>query len=76
MIALPFVVGGSRMSNHRTALAIFAVVLALAIVAAFMTTIHGVDTTRVANNEVPPGVTGSSKPHAPLDTAPGRAVKN
>ena len=60
---------------NRTALTVFAIVLALAIVAAFMTTIHDVDT-RVANNEVPPGVTGLSQPHAPLDRAPGRAVQN
>ena len=40
------------MSNHRTALTIFAVVLAVVIAVAFATTLHGVDT-RVANNEVP-----------------------
>jgi hypothetical protein len=62
------------MSNHRTALTIFAVVLAVVIAVAFATTLHGVDT-RVANNEVP-GITGLSQPHAPLDSAPGRAIKN
>jgi hypothetical protein len=59
---------------NRTALTIFAVVLALAIVAAFMTTIHGVDT-RVASNEAVPGITGLSQSHIPLDTGPGRAVQ-
>jgi hypothetical protein len=46
------------MSNHRAAILIFAVVLAVVFVAAFVTTLHGVDTTRVAKNEAPPGVTG------------------
>ncbi len=64
------------MSNHRTALLIFAVVLVVEITAAFVTTLHGVDTTRVATSEIPPGVTGLSQPHAPLDRAPGRAVQN
>jgi hypothetical protein len=63
------------MSNRRTAVFIFAVVLAVVIAAAFVTTLHGVDT-RVAHNESPPGVTGLSQPHAPLDIAPGRAVQN
>ena len=58
------------MRNRRTAVFIFAVVLAVVIAAAFITTLHGVDTTRVANNESPPGVTGLSQPHAPLDSAP------
>jgi hypothetical protein len=64
------------MRNRRTAVFIFAVVLAVVIAAAFITTLHGVDTTRVANNESPRGVTGLSQPHAPLDSAPGRAVQN
>jgi FlaG/FlaF family flagellin (archaellin) len=64
------------MSDHSTAVSIFAVVLAVVIVVAFATTIHGVATTRVANNETPPGVSGLSQPHAPLDRAPGRAVSN
>jgi hypothetical protein len=64
------------MSNHRAAIIIFAIVLAVVVAAAFVTTLHGVDTTRVATNDVPPGVTGLSQPHAPLDRAPGRAVQN
>jgi hypothetical protein len=51
-------------------------VLVVVILAALVTTLHGVDTTRVANNDTPPGVTGLSQPHAPLDRAPGRAVQN
>jgi hypothetical protein len=68
-----------RMNNHRghrTAVAVFAIVLVVVILAALVTTLHGVDTTRVANNDTPPGVTGLSQPHAPLDRAPGRAVQN
>jgi hypothetical protein len=63
------------MGNHRTAIFIFAVVLAVVIAVAFVTTLHGVDTTRLANNEPPPGVSGLSQPHAQLDVAPGRAVQ-
>ncbi len=62
--------------GHRTAVAIFAIVLGAVIIAALVTTLRGVDTTRVANNEIPPGVSGLSQPHAPLDKAPGRAVQN
>jgi hypothetical protein len=64
------------MSNHRTVIVIFAVALAVVVTAAFVTTLHGVDTTRVANNDMPPGVTGLSQPHAPLDKAPGQPVQN
>jgi hypothetical protein len=63
------------MSNHRTAIFTFAVMLAAVIAVAFVTTLHGVDTTRLANYEPPPGVSGLSQPHAQLDVAPGRAVQ-
>jgi hypothetical protein len=76
MTALPLVVGSFRMSNHRTAVAIFAIVLVAVITIAFVTTLHGVDTTQVAKNDMPPGVTALSQPHTPLDTAPGKAVLN
>lgn len=72
--ALPLVVEVCKM--NRTAVSIFAVVLAVVVVIAFATTIHGVNTTQVASSEVPPGVSGLSQPHAPLDRAPGRAVSN
>jgi FlaG/FlaF family flagellin (archaellin) len=61
---------------NRTAVSIFAVVLAVAIVVAFATTIHGVDMTQVAKNEMPPGVSGLSQPHPPIDRSSGRAVQN
>jgi hypothetical protein len=62
--------------SHRTAVAIFAVVLAVVLIAALVTTLRSVDTARVAYSEIPPGVSGLSQPHAPLDRAPGRAVQN
>jgi hypothetical protein len=61
---------------NPTAVSIFAIVLAVVIVVAFATTIRGVDTTRIANNDIPPGVSGLSQPHPQLDRAPGRAVSN
>jgi hypothetical protein len=52
-------------------MAIFAA-LAVAIIAAFITTLEGVDTRR-ASNVTQPGTIGLAKPHVPLDRAPGRA---
>jgi hypothetical protein len=53
--------------------AIFAVILAVAIIAAFITTIED---TRRANNATQPGTIGLAKPHPPLDRAPGEALRN
>ncbi len=66
----------NRANQHQMRKAIigFAVALALVVVAAFATTMHGVDT-RVADNHTPPGTTGLAHPHAPLDRAPGEPVK-
>ena len=61
--------------SHRTALAIFAVVLAIAVIAAFITTIEGVDT-KQASNSGQAGTTGLARPHPPLDKAPGEPVRN
>jgi hypothetical protein len=64
-------------SNRRrtqTVVAIFAAVVALAIVAAFATTVHHVDM-RQTNNDFPPGTTGLARPHPPLDRSPGEPVK-
>jgi hypothetical protein len=61
--------------GHRTAMAIFAVLLAVAMIAAFITTIEGVDT-KHANNAAQPGTIGLAKPHPPLDRAPGEPVRN
>jgi hypothetical protein len=43
--------------NRRTAVAIFAVALTVAVIAAFITTFEGVST-RQASNEAQPGTTG------------------
>jgi type II secretory pathway component PulK len=60
--------------GHRTAMAIFAVILAAAMIAAFITTIEGVDT-KQASNVAQPGTTGLAHPHPPLDRAPGEPVR-
>ena len=54
-------------------MAIFAVILAVAIIAAFITTLEDVDT-RHAGNVRQPGTIGLAKPHPPLDRAPGEPV--
>jgi hypothetical protein len=56
----------------QTTLAIFAAVVAVAIIAAFATTIHRVDTGQISS-DLPPGTTGLA--HPPLDRGPGEAVK-
>jgi hypothetical protein len=64
-------------TNHRQiqkAIFGFAVAFALVVVAAFVTTIRGVDTSVASNYDVAPGTTGLAHPHAPLDRAPGEPV--
>jgi hypothetical protein len=56
-------------------MAIFAVILAVAIMAAFITTLEGIDT-RHAGNVAQPGTIGLAKPHPPLDRAPGEPVRD
>jgi len=56
------------MNTHRTALAIFATALVIAVFATFMTTLHNVDT-RSASFEAPPGTIGLARPHPPLPPA-------
>jgi uncharacterized membrane protein YidH (DUF202 family) len=60
-------------NSHRTAVALFAVAVIIAILAAFVTTLERIDT-RTASNETPPGATGFAKPRPPLDRAPGQPV--
>ena len=55
--------------SHRTAVILFAV----AIFAAFVTTLERIDT-RTASTETPPGTMGLAKPRPPLDRAPGQPV--
>jgi hypothetical protein len=64
---------GSQRRTHMT-LAIFATVVAVGIIAAFVTTIHRVDT-RSATSDLPPGTIGLAHPHPPLDRGPGEPVK-
>ena len=61
--------------SRRTAVAIFAVALTVAVIAAFITTLEGVGA-RQASNEGQPGTTGLAHPHPPLDIAPGEPVRN
>jgi hypothetical protein len=56
------------MNTHRTVLAIFAVAFVIAIVAAFLTTMHNGDT-RSASIDAPPGTIGLARPHPPLPPA-------
>jgi hypothetical protein len=58
----------------QVTLAVFGAVLAIAVIAAFATTIHKVDT-RQTSNDMPPGTTGLARPHPPLDRGPGEPVK-
>jgi hypothetical protein len=60
---------------HAAIMAMFAVILAVAIIAAFITTLEGVDTTH-SSNVTQPGTIGLAKPHPPLDRAPGEPVRN
>ncbi|MCC8945350.1 hypothetical protein H8A97_09615 [Bradyrhizobium sp. Arg62] len=62
------------MTNHRAALILFAVALAVALIAATITTLENVNT-RVASNETPPGAMGLARPHPPLDRAPGVPIE-
>ena len=52
---------------------VFEVILAVAIIAAFITTLEGVDT-RHAGNVTQPGTIGLAKPHPPLDSARERSA--
>jgi hypothetical protein len=56
------------MNTRRTVLGIFAVALVIAVVAAFLTTLHNVDT-RSVSIEAPPGTIGLARPHPPLPPA-------
>jgi hypothetical protein len=62
-------------NSRRTAVAIFAVAVMVALIGAFVTTFRGVETTR-ASNEAQPGTIGLARPHGPLDRAPGEPVHN
>ena len=61
--------------SHRTAVALFALAVIIAVIAAFITTFETTDY-RHASNEAQPGTIGLARPHAPLDRAPGEASRN
>jgi hypothetical protein len=54
--------------SHRTVLIIYAMALAVAVIAVFLTSLNDVDT-RSASFQTPPGTTGMARPHAPLPPA-------
>ena len=56
------------MNTHRTVLAIFATALVVAVIAAFLTTLHNRDT-RGVSIDAPPGTIGLARPHPPLPPA-------
>jgi hypothetical protein len=60
-------------NSHRSAVALFALAVIMAIVAAFVITFDRVDT-RTATNDTPPGTTGLARPHPPMDRSPGQPV--
>jgi hypothetical protein len=62
-------------NSHRTAAALLAVALIIAVIAASVTTIDQV-ITRHASNEAQPGTIGLARPHAPLYQAPGEPVRH
>ena len=64
-------------SNRRhthMALAVFAIIGAVAIVAGLVATIIHVDTGQTGR-DLPPGTIGLAHPHPPLDRGPGDPVK-
>jgi hypothetical protein len=63
------------MSDHRTAVILFGIAVAIVIGLAAVTTWDRKDTL-TASNEAPAGATGLARPHPPLDRAPGEAIPN
>ena len=61
------------MSDHRTAVVLFAVALVIVVVAAFLTTVQHLET-RQASSDAPPGTIGLARPHPPL--YPGGTMQN
>ena len=65
--------GGWAMSQHRTAVILFGIALAVVIALASVTTLDRRDT-RIASSGAPVGTTGLARPHQPLDRAPGESI--
>ena len=66
----------SRTNQRRSHvfLGLFASFAAIAIVAAFAATIHGIDM-RQANDGLPPRTIGLAHPHPPVDKSPEEPVR-
>jgi hypothetical protein len=62
-----------RHAARAAVMVIFAIVLSVAMLAAFITTIEG---EKHVSNSAHPGTIGLAKPHPPLDKAPGEPVRN
>jgi len=61
------------MNEHRRAVILFGLALAIVIAVASVTTLDRA-TTHNVSNEAPAGTTGLARPHHPLDRAPGQAI--
>jgi uncharacterized iron-regulated membrane protein len=66
--------GRNKWRSSHLILGIFAGIVAIAIMAAFAATIHGIDT-RQAHDDFPPGTIGLARPHPPLDKGPAEPVR-
>jgi hypothetical protein len=61
--------------SRRTAQALFAIGLAIAILAASVTTLERINTRQVSK-DAQPGTTGLARPHPPIDRASGEPIRN
>ena len=65
--------GGSSMNEHRKAVILFGIALAVVIALASVTTLDRSDI-RIASDGAPAGTMGLAKPHQSLDRAQGQAI--
>jgi hypothetical protein len=61
------------MNEHRRAVILFGLAVAIVIAIASVTTLDRATTHKI-NNEAPAGTMGLARPHQPLDRAPGQAI--
>ena len=61
------------MNEHRRAVILFGLAVAIVIAVASLTTLDRA-TTHNLSNEAPAGTTGLARPHQPLDRAPSQAI--
>ena len=62
------------MNEHRRAVILFGLAVAIVIAVASVTTLDRATTHKKVSNEAPAGTTGLARPHQPLDRAPGQAI--